>query len=1570
MNSCSLFIRLSTLCSLIILAFSVGNVGAQSLPPGLVLHLESDAGLVTSGNTLIRWEDQSGSGNDLLAHGSPVVVFDGLNGLPYISTDGIDDSLKRTGTLNNFPFGASDRSVFFVVSYNSTGSGGIGYGTSAPNSLFGVSVGSSGKLRVNAWGWRSHDFVSNNTGTGIGWLVHSAIVSSNTTFHYLDGALIGSAPRNYQTSGNLLVIGADVDESPFIESSIAAAFVYDRALTGAERVSLEQYIVNKYFQPGGTNDVTPPVIELNGNQVVIQDQFQSYTELGATAFDNIDGDLSANISIDSTDVDVNVPGIYTVSYNVSDSAGNAAIPAIRTVEIRAAADDTAPLITITGDNPVSLQVGDDYIEAGAVALDDRDGDISGSIVSDASSVDTSSAGTYSVTYNVSDAAGNSAIQKVRIVNVEPVPDTTPPVITLLGNDPFSLFQGTEYSEPGATALDDQDGDLSANIVIDGSSVDQNTPGSYLVTYNVSDSAGNAASQVSRVVEVTSVPDTTPPVITITGSNPQTMFQGGLYVELGATAQDDRDGDISASIIVDSSAINPDAIGSYSVTYNVSDATGNAATTQLRTVTVSPAPDTTPPIITLVGEQTIVLELNDSYIELGATALDDQEGDLSAGIVIDSSAVDTSAVGIYAVTYNVSDTAGNAAAERSRAVEVTLAPDVMPPNISLVGDNPQVLLQGEPYVELGATASDDRDGDLTADLVVDSSSVNISVPGTYTVSYNVSDAAGNAANEQLRTVEVAELLTQLSLRGESVLTVLQHASYKEYGASAIDPLDGDVTSSVIIDSATVDTSTVGDYLVGYSVTNSLGNTTQLQRTVQVVAASSETMSFIGPWRLEASMPRPRIEQATVEINGLIYLLGGLDNHFGGPIEVDAYDPVSDTWLPSPTDLPLLRDHFTGVKHDGEIWVVAGKSFDSGQNSLVPQSRVDVLNVSTGVWRQAPSLPVTHWAGPALVINNKLHVISGAGSTNTETVAHHFVLDLANESAGWTSLAPLPLPRVHAAAVALGGKIYVVGGELSHTHTGDTSDVQIYDPQNDSWSVGKRLPEPRSHADVSTFAWNNTIVSVSGIDINENPRAQDTIYQYHPQTDVWVKLDDLPRALASPGSLVYNNRLYTFGGGVNNWFVADPIDGSLMTNVWSRQIDLGPDNDIPVIQLLGADPMQLLLNDTYLESGATATDALYGNLSTEIAIDASDVDTSTVGTYEVRYNVADPAGNQAVQVARTVIVVEPDNTPPVINILGSNPLEIDQGATYSEAGVTAVDDRDGDLSASVSIDASSVDTTVPGIYTVTYNVADAAGNAAVQQTRSVIVLAIPDTTEPLITLLGANPLYLVEGEEYIESGASALDNIDGDISNFVVIDLNGLDTSIAGNFSIHYNVQDSAGNNAPTVSRQVIVSPPVDLEPPEITLNGNLPQIIIVGGNYVEAGAVAVDNVDGDISSLLLIDASAVNVAAAGTYGVGYMATDTSGNVGFSSREVIVLAPDAVPPVIALTGPTVQVILQGSSYSEAGASAIDDLDGDISDSLVIDASSVDTSSPGPYIVSYKSTDSSGNSTIVVRTVYVVQ
>ena len=250
-----------------------------------------------------------------------------------------------------------------------------------------------------------------------------------------------------------------------------------------------------------------------------------------SAVDNYDGDISGSIVIDASAVNTSVVGSYSVTYDVTDSNGNLAVQVVRTVDV---VDTTIPVITLVGANPQVIEVGAAYVELGATALDNYDGDITASIAIDASAVNTSLVGSYSVTYDVTDSNGNNAVQIVRTVDVV---DTTIPVITLVGADPQVIEVGAAYVELGATALDNYDGDVSGSIVIDSSAVNTAVVGSYVVTYDVDDSEGNSAVQVVRTVDVV---DTTIPVITLVGADPQVIEVGSAYVEIMGSAGPDRD----------------------------------------------------------------------------------------------------------------------------------------------------------------------------------------------------------------------------------------------------------------------------------------------------------------------------------------------------------------------------------------------------------------------------------------------------------------------------------------------------------------------------------------------------------------------------------------------------------------------------------------------------------------------------------------------------------------------------------------------------------------------------------------------------------------------------------------------------------------------------------------------------------------------------------------------------------------------------------------------------------------------------------------------------------------------
>ncbi|MEL7038730.1 MAG: PQQ-dependent sugar dehydrogenase [Cyanobacteria bacterium J06592_8] len=225
------------------------DVAELSSPPvsnNLVLQLDGSSATTDGSGIVTGWTDLSGTGNDLTSiGGDPTLVTNALNGHNVIRLDGDGDKLERLVNVN-LPSGNADRAVFMVVQYNGTGDGGFSYGQGSRDRTFGVMVGKDGDLRVKAWG-NSGDADSNVDGTGQGWLSQSVVLADSTMEHYKDGTLIDSQTHTYNTTLNQIVIGADIDSSPFVDMEVAEILVYDGALSDAERQQVETYLQQKYF---------------------------------------------------------------------------------------------------------------------------------------------------------------------------------------------------------------------------------------------------------------------------------------------------------------------------------------------------------------------------------------------------------------------------------------------------------------------------------------------------------------------------------------------------------------------------------------------------------------------------------------------------------------------------------------------------------------------------------------------------------------------------------------------------------------------------------------------------------------------------------------------------------------------------------------------------------------------------------------------------------------------------------------------------------------------------------------------------------------------------------------------------------------------------------------------------------------------------------------------------------------------------------------------------------------------------------------------------------------------------
>ncbi len=156
--------------------------------------------------------------------------------------------------------------------------------------------------------------------------------------------------------------------------------------------------------------------------------------------------------------------------------------------------------------------------------------------------------------------------------------------------------------------------------------------------------------------------------------------------------------------------------------------------------------------------------------------------------------------------------------------------------------------------------------------------------------------------------------------------------------------------------------------------------------------------------------------------------------------------------------------------------------------------------------------------------------------------------------------------------------------------------------------------------------------------------------------------------------------------------------------------------------------------------------------------------------------------------------PDTMAPKLSLLGSSEMKIPIGKQFVDRGATALDDVGGETVVKVT---GLVDINKPGEYMLTYTSTDAAGNVS-KATRKVIVV---DETAPRLNLIGSALSRIQIGDNYVDAGASSMDNVGGKTD----VKVSGkVDSSKAGEYILTYTSTDAAGNTS-TVKRKVIVEP---------------------------------------------------------------------------------------------------------------------------------------------------------------------
>jgi hypothetical protein len=296
--------------------------------------------------------------------------------------------------------------------------------------------------------------------------------------------------------------------------------------------------------------------------------------------------------------------------------------------------------------------------------------------------------------------------------------------------------------------------------------------------------------------------------------------------------------------------------------------------------------------------------------------------------------------------------------------------------------------------------------------------------------------------------------------------------------------------------------------------------------------------------------------------------------------------------------------------------------------------------------------------------------------------------------------------------------------------------------------------------------------------------------------------------------------------------------------------------PYIDVHGAEPTVHECSRKYRDAHATATDLLDTvALGKFIKVTpSSNVRGAKVGNYKVRYNARDAAGNRARTQTRNVRVR--DTTKPSLRLKGKSQVVHYAGRKFFDAGVVCKDTCDFRLRPVRMRWSRPWNDKKLGDYNRYYTCCDVSKNCRTIKRKFTII----DDSQPIITIMG-NQIETYEASrdvEYTDKGATCHDYVDGVLSHAVEVSGQVVNMRIPGRYVIRYDCQDLSGNQAEPMNRTVIIQ---DTICPKITLKGKSQLFVEAGFPYRDAGAIATDTLDGDITRKVWTDGDTVDTGSA-------------------------------------------------------------------------------------------------------------
>ena len=324
------------------------------------------------------------------------------------------------------------------------------------------------------------------------------------------------------------------------------------------------------------------------------------------------------------------------------------------------------------------------------------------------------------------------------------------------------------------------------------------------------------------------------------------------------------------------------------------------------------------------------------------------------------------------------------------------------------------------------------------------------------------------------------------------------------------------------------STAAPGTYAFDVVVSFGETEGAPRRTASLTVNVNSPAQVAPlsWARGEAAPASLYEAQGATVGDFLYVFGGFYNQqIEASASVFAYEPLDNTWTRK-SDMPEKLTH-AGTAVDGdEVFVAGGFLGDHPGGSV---DSVWIYNTNDDTWKEGPALPAKRGGGALVKLGRTLHFFGGTfreGGHYLEDSGDHWTL-LLDDPTGWLSAPPLPNPRNHTAGVALGGKVYAIGGQhLGNEESGNQEDVHVFDPATQAWTEAAPLPTPLSHTSASTLVLEGRIVVVGGV--TQKSKEVRTVYAYDPLLNTWETWTPLPASRQSPvAGFVGGNLIVTTG-----------------------------------------------------------------------------------------------------------------------------------------------------------------------------------------------------------------------------------------------------------------------------------------------------------------------------------------------------------------------------------------------------------------------------------------------------------